>query len=85
MQCRWHPDIQALSFELGQHAGRCFVHRRAFQTLLGFAPSSEDCENYFVAQYLAFHSAAAAKIVACKLESPANFHLNSRDIKRSLE
>ncbi len=32
----------------------------------------------------AFQAAAAAKIARDRLEPPANFHLNSRDIKRSL-
>lgn len=84
MQCRWHPDIDALSFLPEQHTGRCFVHRRAFQTLLDFPPSAEDCQDFFMTRQPAFQAAAAAKIARDRLEPPANFHLNSRDIKRSL-
>jgi hypothetical protein len=84
MQCHWHPDIDALSFQPEQHGGRSFVHRRAFQTLLNFPPSVEDCQNYFLARLATFQSAAAAKIARDRVEFTANFHLNSRDIKRSL-
>ena len=84
MQCRWHPDIDALSFQPAQHSGRCFIHRRAFQTLLGAAPSVEDCQKYFIAHAVAFQVAAEAKIAHDRLEPAANFHLNSRDITRAL-
>jgi hypothetical protein len=84
MQCRWHPDIDALSFQPEQHLGRCFIHRRAFQTLLGAPSSIEDCQNYFIAHVVAFQVAAAAKVARDRLEPAANFHLNSRDIKRAL-
>lgn len=84
MQCRWHPDIGALSFQPDQHTGRCFIHRRAFQTLLGFPPSVEDCQNYLMSRVVAFQTAAAAKIARDRLDPVANFHLNSRDIKRVL-
>ena len=84
MQCRWHPDIAALSFQPEQHSGRCFIHRRAFKTLLGVLPSAEDCQNYFMARVAAFQVAAAAKIGRDLLDPVANFHLNSRDIKRAL-
>jgi hypothetical protein len=86
MQCRWHPDIDALSFRPPQHTGLCFIHRRAFRTLLGVpsSPSIEDCQNYFMAGVAAFQVAAAAKIARDRLEPTVNFHLNSRDIKRAL-
>ena len=84
MQCRWHPDIDALSFQPERHSGRCFIHRRALQTLLGVLPSVEDCQNYFMARVAAFQVAAAAKVARDRLAPTANFHLNSRDIKRAL-
>ena len=79
MQCRWHPDIDALSFWPECHPGRCFIHRRAFQTLMGVPPSSpvEDCQNYFMIRVAAFQVAAAAKIARDLLDPLANFHLNS--------
>jgi hypothetical protein len=85
MECRWHPDIDALSFRPREHEGRGFVHRRALQTLLGGVPvSAEACENYFLGRLAAFQSAAVAKIARDRLGPTANFHLNSRDIKRAL-
>ena len=84
MECRWHTDIDALSFRPPEHEGRGFVHRRAFQTLLSFPPSIEACQDYFMAHVAAFQAAAAAKIARERLETAANFHLNSRDIRRAL-
>jgi len=84
MECRWHPDIDALSFQPAQHAGRSFVHRRAFATLLNSSPSVEDCQEYFLARSAVFEAAAAAKIECDRLEATAHFHLNSRDIRRAL-
>jgi hypothetical protein len=84
MECRWHPDIDALSFQPERHSGRCFIHRRAFGTLLSFPPSVEDCRNYFIARVVAFQVAAAGKVARERLEPAANFHLNSRDVKRAL-
>jgi hypothetical protein len=84
MECQWHPDIDALSFQPERHGGRSFVHRRAFQTLLSFPPSVEDCQNYFLARRAAFQAAAAAKVTRDGIDLRANFHLNSRDLERAL-
>jgi len=80
----WHADLGSLSFRPEGHEGRCFVHQRAFGTLLGGASLQADCERYFHANSSAFERAAAAKIERARLTSQENFHLNSRDITREL-
>ena len=80
----WRVDIDSLSFQPGDHAGLCMVHRRAFGTLLGFLPQPEDCRRYFDAHRAAFEQAAAAKIARANLSAAANFHLTSRDVLRAL-
>jgi hypothetical protein len=47
MESGWRSDIDSLSFQPQGHGGYCIVHRRAFQTLLGFNPSPADCESCF--------------------------------------
>lgn len=79
----WCADIDALSFQPDGHEGCCVVHRRAFGTLLGFAPSPADCERYFDTNQSAFQRAAAAKITRAHLARASHFHLNSRDIARA--
>jgi hypothetical protein len=76
----WRADVDSLAFQPPNHAGRCFIHRRAFVTLCG-ANTVEDCERYFLANRAAIFHAAAAK--CSNLDQQANFHLNSRDIGRA--
>jgi hypothetical protein len=84
MPSTWRPDLDSLSFRPQGHGGHCVVHRRAFQTLLGFRPSPEDCAACFAERRAAFHRAAAAKIIRVSLHKDANFHLTSRDVARAL-
>ena len=83
MSYEWRADLHSLSFQPPDHQGRCIVHRRAFQTLLGFLPTGADCAGFFELHRPAFEQAAAAKISRARLAPDANFHLNSRDIRRA--
>jgi hypothetical protein len=78
----WRSEIDSWSFQPEGHDGLCVIHRRAFGTLLGFAPQPEDCRSYFESHRAAFEQAAAAKIRRAELGRNAHFHLNSRDIAR---
>jgi len=80
----WRHDIDALSFELLGHAGRCTVHRLAFRTLLGRLPTPEDCMIYFKANEHAFGEAARAKILRRGLGPDVNFHLTSREVAKAI-
>ena len=62
--------------------GQCFVHRRAFATLLGHDPRPPECAQYFEEHQAAFQSAAQRKIVRAAVKANENFHLTSRDIAR---
>ena len=80
----WRSDVESLCFKPSGHAGLCFVHRRAFATILGYDPTPEDCAACFRERCAAFEAAAAAKISRSALAAEAHFHLNSRDILRSI-
>jgi hypothetical protein len=80
----WRADLDSLQFRPQGHDGWCVVHRRAFRTLTAIEPSPEDCQAWFVDRHDAFQRAAAAKIARAALSPDANFHLNSRDVARSL-
>jgi hypothetical protein len=82
---QWRDDLNSLGFQPSGHNGSCVVHRRAFATLLGFAPSPTDCVAWFEEHSAAFEWAAAAKISRAALPAAANFHLTSRDIRRALD
>ena len=79
----WRSDLDSLSFQPQGHAGHCIVHRRAFQTLLGFNPTPEECAACYLRRHDAFQRAAAAKITRAALAADANFHLTSRDVLRA--
>jgi hypothetical protein len=79
----WRSDLDSLSFQPQGHAGHCIVHRRAFQTLLGFNPTPEECAACYLRGHDAFQRAAAAKITRAALAADANFHLTSRDVLRA--
>ncbi|MBM6592910.1 hypothetical protein [Microvirga pudoricolor] len=81
----WHPGVDSLRFRPHGHEGDCFVHRLAFRTLIGTAPSPEECAAFFVKQADAFGVAAALKIERRNLATDAHFHLTSRDILRAME
>ena len=81
----WRADIEALTFQPDGRREYCVVHRRAFRTLLGFNPTSEDCESFFHANRGAFEAAASAKILEKNIASGLNFHLTSRDVARKLK
>jgi hypothetical protein len=80
----WRADVEALAFKPPQHEGRCFVHRRAFATLLGFDPHPEQCAQYFEIRRAAFERAASSKLARAAIAPRENFHLTSRDIAREL-
>jgi Protein of unknown function (DUF1488) len=84
MASTWRADVDSLSFQPTGHAGQCFVHRRAFATILGFDPTPDDCASCFQQRRAAFEAAAAAKISRAALAADAHFHLNSRDILRAV-
>jgi hypothetical protein len=83
MSSAWRSDLDSLSFQPQGHAGHCMVHRRAFQTLLGFKPTPADCAECYLREHAAFQRAAAAKISRAALPNHANFHLTSRDVLRA--
>lgn len=80
----WRSDIDALGFRPAGREETCFVHRRAFRTLLERDPSRAECESFFDANRAAFEAAANAKILAGTSASGLNFHLTSRDVARQL-
>jgi hypothetical protein len=80
----WRVDVDALAFLPEGHGGLCMVHRRAFRTLLKREPKPADCESFFGAHRAAFEAAAQAKILRAPVGAGANFHLNSRDLRREL-
>lgn len=83
--CDWRADIDSLAFRPTGHEGLCVVHRRAFRALLGDIATPEQCAEYFGTQQPAFERAANRKITRNQIARDANFHLNSRDIKRAAE
>ena len=84
MYSAWRCDIDSLSFRPQGHGGDCIVHRRAFQTLLGFDPSPDTCAVWFSEHRSAFQDAAETKIARDGLRIDSNFHLTSRDVARAL-
>jgi hypothetical protein len=82
--CHWRDDIDSLIFYPPRHEGFCAVHRRAFRTLLGDAPTIEDCVAYFNTNYAAFQIAASEKILRNVIAMASSLHINSRDVKRQL-
>ena len=80
----WRDDQTSVQFVPEGHRGYCVIHRLAFRTLLGFAPTQTDCLLYFDSQPDVFHKAAHEKIARRALPESGNFHLNSRDIRRIL-
>jgi hypothetical protein len=81
----WRNDIDALAFQPADHSGICMVHRRAFRTLLGVAPSPQQCVDFFTTHQKAFQAAARAKLLRASVADTANFHLTSRDVTRQLK
>ena len=80
----WRADIASLIFPLPEHNAICAVHRGAFRTLLGAAPTPDACLGYFARFEDAFRSAATAKILHKRIPVGTNLHLTSRDIARKL-
>ncbi|AIC31335.1 hypothetical protein IE4771_PE00109 (plasmid) [Rhizobium etli bv. mimosae str. IE4771] len=79
----WREDIDALQFAAG-NGGHCFVHRLALRTLLGFRPSPDECLAFARLNAAALLSAARQRIEAGEAPAKRNFHLDSRQIRRSL-
>ena len=79
----WRADLDALTFRPKGRAGACFVHRRAFRALAG-AVEGDACLEFFVEHRDAFERAAEAKIMRRNVPDGQNFHLTSRDIRRSM-
>lgn len=82
MKAIWRADIDAASFQPAGHRGRCLVHRLAFRTLLDGPADEARCLAFLSAQAGRFEAAAAAKIARTGIAPDANFHLDSRDIRR---
>jgi len=85
MSANWRSDLNALSFQPQGHIGECFVHCRAFQTILGASspPTPDQCRAAYAELREAFQHAAAEKILRAALTPEANFHLTSRDVLRT--
>jgi hypothetical protein len=82
MKAIWRPEIDAASFQPAGHRGRCLVHRLAFRALLDGPADAGRCLAYLAEQSGRFEAAAAAKIARTGIGPEANFHLDSRDIRR---
>lgn len=82
--CIWREEIDSLAFVPPDHGGQCVIHRRAFRALLGVEPDAQACRDYFERHADSFKRAAAEKIRRAELPVDANFHLNSRNIARTL-
>jgi hypothetical protein len=80
----WREEIDSLAFRPNGHAGWCVVHRLAFRALLGYAATPQACCDYFENRQSIFASAASTKIARTGIAPENNFHLNSRDIRRTL-
>jgi hypothetical protein len=80
----WRSDIDALAFQPADHLGFCVIHRRAFRTLLKALPSPQQCLDFYFRHHRAFQAAAREKMGQKQFAATANFHLNSRDIRRQL-
>ena len=82
MSAQWRAAIDSLAFRPDGHLGHCIVHRRALRTLIGTDPTPAMALAYFRRHAGLFATAAAAKIGKAGLETAANFHLTSRDLRR---
>jgi hypothetical protein len=80
----WREEIDSLAFRPERHEGQCVVHRLAFRTLVGGEATRESCLAFFCAHRPAFDAAAREKVARTGIARDANFHLNSRDLKRML-
>ncbi|MGY3602872.1 hypothetical protein [Bradyrhizobium sp. Leo121] len=81
----WRSDIDSLAFRPSGHMGICVMHRRAFRTLLGCMPSSQQCIDFYLIHRDSFEAAARAKLAARSIRETDNFHLTSRDVRRRLK
>ncbi|WP_245503944.1 hypothetical protein [Rhizobium laguerreae] len=79
----WRDDLDALQFAAG-NGGNCIVHRRAFRAMLFKPPVQQDCVEFYEQNDVAFEAAAKAKIDNGDVHEGCNFHLNSRQVRRSL-
>lgn len=80
----WSDKLDALSFPVPNHAGRCVMHRLAFRALLAVEPQRDACLAYFTANKAAFLSAATTKITRLALPADRSLHINSRDLRRAI-
>ena len=83
LQLTWREDIDALQFAAGDGC-HCFIHRLALRTLLGVRPSPKECLAFARQNAAALLAAARQKIEASETLAQRNFHLDSRQIRRSL-
>ena len=81
----WRDDIDALAFQVADHAGLCIVHRRAFRTLMRTVPSPRQCVDFYHSHADAFQAAARVKVARADVADATNFHLTSRDVTRQLK
>jgi hypothetical protein len=79
----WRADVDALQFS-ADNGSVCLVHRLAFRTLLRRLPEPSDCLDYYRANVDQFIGAARCRLATDPSIGARSFHLNSRQIRRSV-
>lgn len=79
----WRNDLDALQFP-AENGVSCFVHRRAFRAIIRKVPSPQDCLDFYERNNSAFEAAATVKLRSGAVADQQNFHLTSRQIRRSV-
>jgi hypothetical protein len=79
----WNEAEDAVEFgiQLGDYAGKVFLPRRLFQTLIGGRPKAEDCISHFHLNRPAFERIAEARVHARHLDDDANIRVTGRDLR----
>jgi hypothetical protein len=85
MTAIWREDIDSLAFRPAGQDAWCMVHRRAFHALAGGDATPSACLAVFHAHSAAFERAARAKQARTTPAAGANFHIDSRDLRRALD
>jgi len=79
----WNDIEDAVEFGIrfGDYAGRVFLPRRAFQSLIGVRPKAEDCIAHFHLNRTEFERIAEARVRARELDDDANIRITGRDLR----
>jgi hypothetical protein len=79
----WNDDEDAVEFgvRLGDYAGKAFVPRRVFQSLIGAQAKAADCIAHFHLNRTAFERIAEARVRARHLDDDANIRITGRDLR----